>query len=132
MQRAQPLALPLPTAAPTAALALPRRHCRLYCHSRTACLTCHILRQARGVGSGANKWLIFQEGKAWCLSPELCLSRTKATDGRGGARGPTEKITFGIHILAIHGSILLGTLGGRGKGYSVAVDLIKTATYPRE
>ena len=39
---------------------------------------------SRGVGSGANSWLIFQEGKAWCLSPEQCLSRTKATDGRGG------------------------------------------------
>jgi hypothetical protein len=39
---------------------------------------------SRGVGSGANKWLFFNEGKAWCLSPELCLARTKAPDGRGG------------------------------------------------
>ena len=39
---------------------------------------------ARGVGSGKNKWLIFGEGKAWCLSAQDCLTRAKAPDGRGG------------------------------------------------
>ena len=39
---------------------------------------------ARGVGSGQKKWLIFGEGKAWCLSAQDCLARAKAPDGRGG------------------------------------------------
>lgn len=37
---------------------------------------------ARGVGTGANKWVFVQEGKAWCLSPDDCYSRAKATDGK--------------------------------------------------
>ena len=32
------------------------------------------------------KWLIWGEGKAWCLSESECLARSKATDGRGGWR----------------------------------------------
>ena len=38
------LALASPTAAPTATIALPRRHCRSHCHVGTAHLTRHILR----------------------------------------------------------------------------------------
>ena len=78
------------------------------------------------MGSGANKWLIFQEGKAWCLSPELCLSRTKATDGRGGARGPTGKTTFNPYSRNSW-FYTLGYFGRAYKSYSVAVDLIKTS-----
>ena len=34
----------------------------------------------------SNKWMIWGEGKAWCLSESECLARSKATDGRGGWR----------------------------------------------
>lgn len=50
--------------------------------SACACVGAYYL--ARGVGSGAKKWLFFGEGKAWCLSAKDCLGRTKAPDGRGG------------------------------------------------
>lgn len=32
----------------------------------------------------SSKWLIWGEGKAWCLSESECVARAKATDGRGG------------------------------------------------
>jgi hypothetical protein len=32
----------------------------------------------------STKWMIWGEGKAWCLSEESCVARAKATDGRGG------------------------------------------------
>jgi hypothetical protein len=32
----------------------------------------------------STKWLIWGEGKAWCLSEAACVQRAKATDGRGG------------------------------------------------
>lgn len=35
-------------------------------------------------GSASSKWLLWHEGKAWCLSDADCVARTKATDGRGG------------------------------------------------
>ena len=32
----------------------------------------------------SSKWMIWGEGKAWCLSEADCVARAKATDGRGG------------------------------------------------
>ena len=52
--------------------------------SAMVCLRVGAYYLARGVGSGAKKWLFFGEGKAWCLSAKDCLGRTKAPDGRGG------------------------------------------------
>jgi hypothetical protein len=35
-------------------------------------------------GASASKWMVWHEGKAWCLSEEDCVKRANATDGRGG------------------------------------------------
>ena len=53
----------------------------------------------RGVGSGINKWLIFGEGKAWCLSAQDCLARTKAPDGRGGWMASAGAALRAMHSL---------------------------------
>jgi hypothetical protein len=35
-------------------------------------------------GSDATKWMLWHEGKAWCLSHEDCIQRALSKDGRGG------------------------------------------------
>jgi hypothetical protein len=35
-------------------------------------------------GADANKWVIWHEGKGWCLSDADCAARALSTDGRGG------------------------------------------------
>ena len=35
----------------------------------------------KGSGSGANKWILHQEGGGWCYSTEDCLERSKTALG---------------------------------------------------
>ena len=35
----------------------------------------------KGIGSGANKWILHQEGGGWCNTTEDCLSRSKTRLG---------------------------------------------------
>ncbi|XP_074326043.1 pectin acetylesterase 7-like isoform X2 [Apium graveolens] len=50
----------------------------------------------RGVGDGANNWLVFLEGGGWCDTTENCLDRTKDKEGLGSSKIMQAKNFTGI------------------------------------
>ncbi|KAL8115942.1 hypothetical protein AgCh_022439 [Apium graveolens] len=50
----------------------------------------------RGVGDGANNWLVFLEGGGWCDTTEDCLKRTTDKEGLGSSKIMQAKNFTGI------------------------------------
>ncbi|KAM7490930.1 hypothetical protein LguiA_033851 [Lonicera macranthoides] len=50
----------------------------------------------KGVGEGANNWLVHLEGGAWCTSPESCYNRTHIRSGLGSSKLMKKRPFTGI------------------------------------
>ncbi|KAM7490931.1 hypothetical protein LguiA_033852 [Lonicera macranthoides] len=50
----------------------------------------------KGVGEGANNWLVHLEGGGWCTSPESCHNRTRFQSGLGSSKLMQKRPFTGI------------------------------------